>query len=153
MNPETKIPFGLKPTELPLANLLLGFYSGKTGAGRQEITLRGDGSVQLFHSRSMEDDQPKTLQGTLPPQVFLTLLDLFEDGHFFSLNDLYAGGHDHPHAHARRILTLSLPGREKTVILEEPELYVAEQLVGATRLAAGIALPDAIGHHFFPNLS
>src|SRR5690606_23341767 len=71
------LPFGIgKETPLDKIEILLAFCSAKTGAGKQEITPRGDGTVRLFFSRSMQDKTPKHIEGACDPGTVLRLLDL-----------------------------------------------------------------------------
>src|SRR4051812_21884883 len=73
------LPFGIdKNTPLDQVEILLAFYSAKTGAGRQEITLRGDGLVRLYFSRSSQDKTPKILESNCGSGTVMRLLDLME---------------------------------------------------------------------------
>jgi hypothetical protein len=143
-------PFGIdKETPLDKVEILLGFYSAKTGAGKQEILLKADGSVRLFFSKSMQDKAPKALEGHCQPETVLRLLDLMEGLGLFGLSDeVPAEGHPH----GRRLLEVRLPDRMKRIALDEPGNYSVEQMIGAVKLAAGQCLPEALNHRFFPNL-
>ena len=144
------LPFGItKDTPLDQVEVLLAFYSAKTGAGKQEITLRGDGLVRLFLTRSSQDKSPKILEGHCDPASILRLLDLMEGLGIFGLpEEMPSDGHPH----ARRLLEVKLPGRFKRIALDEPGNYSIEQIIGAVKLAAGLCLPEALNHRFFPNL-
>lgn len=146
----TYIPFGIdKETQLDKVEILLAFYSAKTGAGKQEMLLKGDGTVRLFFSKSMQDKAPKVAEGHCDPAVVLRLLDFMEGQGLFGLPDeVPAEGHPH----GRRLLEVHLPGRMKRIALDEPGNYPVEQMIGAVKLAAGQCLPEALNHRFFPNL-
>lgn len=144
------LPFGIgKDTPLDKIEILLAFYSAKTGAGKQEITLRGDGTVRLFFSRSMQDKTPKHMEATCEPGTVLRLLDLMEGLGLFGLPDEVPS---EGHPHARRLLEVRLPDRMKRIALDEPGNYAIEQMIGAVKLAAGSCIPEALNHRFFPNL-
>jgi hypothetical protein len=49
-------------------------------------------------------------------------------------------------------LRLTLPTGGKTVALDEPGFAAFEMVAGAIKYAAGVALPEALGNRFFPNL-
>lgn len=144
------VPFGItKDTPLDKVEILLAFYSAKTGAGKQEITLRGDGTVRLFFSKSAQDKTPRVVEGQCGVEPVLRLLDLMEGAGLFGLPE-EAPSDGHPHA--RRLLEVKLPGRFKRITLDEPGNYSIEQVIGAVKLAAGQCLPEALNHRFFPNL-
>jgi hypothetical protein len=144
------LPFGLdKDTPLDQVEVKLGFHSAKTGAGRQEITIRGDGLVRLYFTRSMQDKSPKIIEGRCGPERVMRLLDLMEGNGLFGLPEVFAS---HGHQHARRLLEVKVPGRFKRVALDEPGLEAVEQMIGAVMLTAGQCLPEALNNRFFPNL-
>lgn len=144
------LPFGFtQETPLEKVEILLAFYSAKSGAGKQEITLRGDGLVRLFFLKSVQDKAPKTLEGRCDFRAVLRLLDLMEGLGLFGLpEEIPSEGHPH----ARRLLEVHLPDRTKRIALDEPGNYAIEQMIGAVKLAAGQCLPEALNHRFFPNL-
>jgi hypothetical protein len=63
MTTDTPLPLGITE-EMPLnkVELVYGFYSSKTGAGRQELVLFADGTVRLFFSRTYNDSNPKIME-------------------------------------------------------------------------------------------
>jgi hypothetical protein len=150
MATESTLPMGITD-EMPLQKIQLvyGFYSAKTGAGRQELTILADGTITLFYSRSYNDQNPKLLEAKCDKDQVLRLLDFLEGMGFFGLPDEFSSN-DHPHA--RRLLKFSMPGREKVVAVDEPGNYAIEQCIGAIKLCAGICIPEAINQRFFPNL-
>ncbi|MDQ3003192.1 MAG: hypothetical protein M3Y08_18265 [Fibrobacterota bacterium] len=144
------LPFGLdKDTPLDQVEVSLAFHGAKTGAGKQEITLRGDGLVRLFFSRSTQDKAPKTIEGQCNPESILRLLDFMEGNGLFGLPDVVAS---HGHQHARRLLQVKVPGRMKQIGVDEPGLQAVEQMIGAVMLVAGQCAPEALNNRFFPNL-
>ncbi len=142
------LPFNLTKSTLPEVEILYGFYSAKTGAGKQEITISGKGKVQLLLTRSFSSE-PEIREGVVSTDLVVRLLDLIEGEKFLNLNDHYPG-HDAPHA--RRIIRLSLPDATKTVSVDEPVCPEFERVAGAVKLLSGIALPETLGQRFFPNL-
>jgi hypothetical protein len=144
-----QIAFGLTVQDVSKVQILYGFYSAKTGAGKQEILISGDGTVRLYLTKSMYDTRPESRQGKVSTDVILRLLNVIEGENFFGLEDHYPPTHD---PHARRVLRMTLPNREKTVMVDEPRCPEFERVAGAVKLAAGIALPEALNQRFFPNL-
>jgi hypothetical protein len=143
-------PLGIT-AEMPLdkIELVYGFYSSKTGAGSQEITLRADGTVKLFYSRSYDDPQPKVVEAKCGSEQILRLFDLLEGLGFYGLPDEFSSNE---RSYARRLLKFTMPGREKTVAVDEPGNYAIEQCIGAVKMCAGLCIPEAINQRFFPNL-
>ena len=129
--------------------LTLGFYSSKTGAGSQEISVRADGTIKLFYSRSYDDSNPKVIEGRCAGEQVLRLFDFLEGMGFFGLPDEFSSNAP---THARRLLKFSMPGRQKVVAVDEPGNYAIEQCIGAIKLCIGLCIPEAINQRFFPNL-
>ncbi len=149
MNQTDSLPFNLSKDDLASVDILYAYYSAKTGAGKQEIIITGNGIVKLFLTRSMYDDAPKIKEGKLTSENIILLLDIMEGENFFGLEDFYPPADD---PHSRRVLRLSLPDRTKTVVLEGSCVPEFERIAGAVKFAVGTALPDAINYRFFPNL-
>ena len=150
MTIDSHLPLGITDdTPLNKVALVLGFYSSKTGAGSQEISLCADGTVKLFHSRSYKDPKPKIIEVKCGSEQILRLFDFLEGMGFYGLPDEYSSN-DQPHA--RRLLKFTMPGREKTVAVDEPGNYAIEQCIGAIMLCAGLCIPEALNQRFFPNL-
>lgn len=145
----THMPFGLdKASDLGKIEIKLAFHGAKTGAGRQEMTLWGDGRVRLFFSRSDQDKSPKILEGTCEFRRILSLLD-FMEGNGVMDGPEHVG--EKPGGSARE-LEIILPGRKKRIFLQDTGDYSVEQVIGAVMLAAGQCLPEALNHRLFPNL-
>jgi hypothetical protein len=145
---ERKLPFGLKEDQLKEVEVMLGFYSAKTGAGKQEMSIDGTGKVKLFMTR-VRDGEPETREGQVEKVVVVTLLDFLEGQEVLGMDDVYPSDHD---PHARRLIRVTLPGQVKNVALDEPGVPAFEQIFGAVRLACGVGMPEALNHRFFPNL-
>lgn len=141
------LPFGLREADLPRVEIMYAFYSAKTGAGKQELTVSGAGKVTLLMTRTM-GDQPQVLQGSLHPQAVVALLEFMADQNFLGFSDHYPS----QHPHARRVLRLVLPGQTKTVMLDEPGFPAFEMVAGAVKYAASLARPEVLHNRFFPNL-
>jgi hypothetical protein len=148
MDEQTRpLPFGLTDLQLADVQVVYAFISGKTGAGRQEITISGDGAVTLFFTPT-RDAEPLTREGRVSKDVVIALLDVMEAQGMLQLDDHYPA----EHFHARRLLELRLPSQTKSVKLDTPGVLTFERIAGAVLLTAGIALPEALNHRFFPNL-
>jgi len=147
---DTHLPLGITK-EMPLNKVELhyGFYSSKTGAGRQEVSFFADGTVKLFFSRSYDDSNPKVLEVKCSSDQILRLFDFLEGMGFLGLPDEFSSNNP---SYARRLLKFSMPGREKVVAVDEPGNYVIEQCIGAIKFCAGLCTPEAINQRFFPNL-
>lgn len=149
--PDTQLawPFGLTPETLSDVELSYGFQSSKTGAGQQDIVIRGDGHVRLFFSRSMYDEEPQVREGQLPQEVILRLLEVVEEQDFFYLEDHYP-----PEGPSRGgwIIHVALPDSSKRVAVEGTHPPAFERAAGAIKLAAGLALPEALRGRLFPIL-
>ena len=144
------LPFGInKETPLDQIEITLNFYGAKTGAGRQEISLRGDGSITLYFTLSMQDNAPKIIKSKCDPEMVLRLLDFMEGLGLFSLPEEQPS---HGHQHARRLLSVKLPDRTKNIALDEAGFEPVEQIIGAIMLTAGQCVPEALNNRFFPNL-
>ena len=129
------LPFGIDTnTDMSQVEIKLAFISAKTGAGKQEITLSGNGQVRLFFSRSFQ---------------VLRLLDFMEGCGLFGLPDQIAGT---DRSASQRILEVKLPGRSKRIAIQESDLDSVEQMIGAIMFAAGTCLPEALNNRLFPNL-
>lgn len=142
------LPFGLTEAELPKVEIMYAFYSAKTGAGKQELTISGSGKVTLLMTKTA-GDAPVTRTGQLDPKIVISLLDFLSDQGFLGFSDHYPPKGD---PHARRVLKLSMPKQTKTVALDEPGFSAFEMVAGAVKFTAGIAVPEALNHRFFPNL-
>lgn len=148
MTAAQQLPFGLTDAELPKVEIMYAFYSAKTGAGKQELTIGGDGTVTLLMTKTA-GDPPVTRTGHLDPKIVVSLLGFLSAQGFLGFADEYPAKGD---PHARRMLKLVTPRQTKTVALDEPGFPAFEMVAGAVQFAAGIALPEALNHRFFPNL-
>lgn len=149
MSPQQEpLPFNLTSSDLKNVEILYAFYSAKTGAGKQEITITGTGKIKLLLTRSYSSP-PEVREGTVSPELASRLLDFIAGENFLTLNDRYPS-HDAPHA--RRVIRLTLPDGGKTVLVDEPICPEFERIAGAVKFVAGVGLPEALHQQFFPNL-
>ena len=149
MNEEARnLPFGLSAADLNNVEIMYGFYSAKTGAGKQELTVFGSGKVTLYLTNT-RGAAPEIRAGQLHPNVVIGLLDFLADQGFLGFEDHYPSEHD---PHVRRVLKLVLPSQTKTVMLDTPGFPAFEMVAGATKFAASLALPETLNRRFFPNL-
>lgn len=144
------LPFGIDAqTPLEKVEITLDFFSAKTGAGTQRITLRGDGAVRLDFARSSQDKHPKSLERNCGPAAVIRLLDFMEGYGFLDMPDQIGGP---PKGRSQRVLELTLTGKTKRIALTDECGYAIEEILGAVKVTAGQCLPEALNHRFFPNL-
>jgi hypothetical protein len=146
------LAFGLTQEQLPHVQFFVRYASPKTGAGRQEIHLRGTGEVTLLRTRAY--DKPEELvEGRAPLAAVARLLDVTETEGFFALEDEYPrerhGG--------RYTLRITLPDREKQVVVavQLPEHHPPQafsHVLGALKLVAALGTRDAAHHRFLSTL-
>ena len=149
---DSYMPFELRPdADLSKAEIFYTFISPKAGAGRQEVTIGGDGKVTLFHSRSSDDKQPTIREGRLDPAVVLRLLDFIDGRSFLRLEDHYPPEEEGCQA-ARRVVRVRAPGVLKEVTVQREGVDAFEQVVAGVLFSASLALPEAINGRLFPNL-
>ena len=150
-------PYSLSPDQLVAVEVTLAYHSPKTGAGEQELVVGGkvEGKpdqvrVRLRRSANLEaplDERP----GVAPRVALERLLALFAEDGFLTLEQEYEANGDM--LSGRRSLRLVLPDHDHRVTVEHPVACAEfERLAGATKLVAALALPEALGHAFFPNL-
>lgn len=141
------LPFNLTQEQLPDVGISYASYSAKSGVGKAEITISGSGELALLQETVRDDPNPRVFTETIPMAIVTRLLDVLQEENFFALDDYY------PHSGTptgTRVITLTLPGRTKQVILDQPASAPAfERVAGAIKLAAGLATPEALQQRFF----
>ncbi len=141
------LPFGLKLEDYPGILISYSFHSAKTGMGKQEISISGDGKVKLSYAENYKA-QPEIHEGKISVEVLIRLLDLFEEEHFYALEDMYTGDE-----HASTVIIEAKIGADsKKILVTGSDIPAFERIAGGIKLAAGLALPIALQHRFFPNL-
>lgn len=147
------LPSTLSPEQLDQVEVFYAFLSPKTGAGRQELRIKGNGDVQLL--RSMAYDQPaETRDAKAPREVAHRMLDVMEDEGFFGLEDVYE---QQPPTGGRFIVRVTLPGGNVKqvavdVVPEERPPAAFAGAVAAIKLVAGLATPEAMHGRFWSTL-
>lgn len=147
------LPSALTPAQLDEVEVFLGYFSPKTGAGRQEIRIKGTGEVQLL--RTTAYDQPEELrEAEVPRPAAQRMLEVLEDEGFFGLEDMYE--QELPHG-GRLMVRVTMPGGHAKqvavdVLPEHRPPYAFARAIGAIKLVAGLATPEALGHRFFATL-
>ena len=147
------LPSTLSPEQLDEVEVFYAFLSPKTGAGRQEIRIKGNGQVQLL--RSMAYDQPEeTREAKAPREVAHRMIGVLEDQGFFALEDAYP---QQPPTGGRFVVRVTLlGGNVKQVMLDvvpddrPPPAFAGA--VAAIKLVAGLATPEAMHHRFLSTL-
>jgi hypothetical protein len=138
------LPFELTADDLPSVHLMYGIYSSKTGAGEEEVHLRGDGQVVLRRTASYTAPEQR-LEGSLAVETFVRLLELLEDQRFAGLDDEYPS--DRPGV--RRVLELGSAGMSKRVAVDNDGPAAFERAVSALLFAASLARPEVLERRFF----
>lgn len=147
------LPSKLSDEQLDQVEVKYSFLSPKTGAGRQEIHVKGSGEVKLL--RTMAYDQPEELrEAQAPADAARRMLDVMEDEGFFALDDEYE--QEPPHG-GRFIVRVTLPGgvvKEVAVdvLPDHRPPHAFARAVGAIKLVAGMATPEALHHRFLSTL-
>jgi hypothetical protein len=137
-------PLGVTERDLPGVAVRYSLYSSKSGAGVEELYLRGDGRVTLRRTAAHDAD-PEIREGVLPPGVFLRLLEIADDQRFEALEDEYPS----KEPGLRRVLGIRLPDREKQVIVDNVGNAQFERIVSAVLFAASLAEPMVLQRRFF----
>ncbi|HEV3469730.1 MAG TPA: hypothetical protein VG148_10445 [Pyrinomonadaceae bacterium] len=142
------LPFGLSSEELGQVRITYTSHSAKTGVGKSQVVITGAGQVRLLEEAFLDDPNPQTAEGEVPPPVVARLLDLMQEVDFFALEELYRGEGEAPGA--VHVIELTLPGRSKKVMVSQPTTVVPfERVAGAIKLSAGLGLPAALQQRFF----
>jgi hypothetical protein len=145
-----KLPFGLTERELPQVKIALGHYPSRPGAGREEIWIRGDGTVTLLRTANYEAE-PETREGKVPVPAVVALLALMEDERFLEWPELNPAK-----GASGRTLLIQLqrpdPAGVRQVAVAGEEFEGFAHLVGAVKALATSALPETLGERFFSNL-
>lgn len=146
------LPLGLRAEDLPNVEVFLNYLSPKTGMGRQELTIRGDGTVVLL--RTMAHNKPEELvEATVPTALIVRLLGVIETEGFMALDDAYPA----QRSGGRYNFRVTLPSGVKQVMveLELPKHHPPtpfSRAFGAAKLVAALATPDALHHRFLKTL-
>jgi hypothetical protein len=138
-SPNIEIPFGMRWEDLPFVDITYSrFSSAKADTG---ILLRISPISGVARSK-IKSDGGKIEEhiGKVAPEALIPLLMLFESEIFFEMEDESA---DDPAAVVRK-LSLSLPGRKKTVARSAIESNGLDILVGALKFTAGLSVPEAL---------
>jgi hypothetical protein len=138
---------GLAEEDLQEVEVKYGVYSSKTGAGVEELFLRGDGKVVLRRTES-RTAEAQIEEGTLDLNVLIRLLELLEDQRFFGLDEEQFA--DHPGL--RRIVTVSTPKAEKQVAVDNEGGAQFERSVSAILFAASLGEPRVLERRFFQTM-
>ncbi|MEM7157972.1 MAG: hypothetical protein AAF799_34340 [Myxococcota bacterium] len=147
------LPSKLSVEQLDKVEVRYSFMSPKTGAGRQELHIKGSGEVKLL--RTMAYDQPEELrEGQAPADAARRMLEVMEDEGFFTLEDEYE--QEPPHGGTFIVQVVFPGGQAKSVAVDvvpdhrPPDAFA--RAVGAIKLVAGLATPEALHHRFLPTL-
>ena len=147
------LPSKLSLEQLDQVEVKYSFMSPKTGAGRQELHIKGSGEVKLL--RTMAYDKPEEVrEAQAPVEATRRMLEVMEDEGFFMLEDVYE--QEPPHG-GTFIVQVTIPGGHvKQVAVDvvpdhrPPDAFA--RAVGAIKLVAGMATPEALHHRFLSTL-
>jgi hypothetical protein len=142
-------PFGLNGEGLKSAKIFIAVYTPKTGMGKEQIEIGGDGTIKLI--RSDNDRAPdQIIQGKVEPEKAAALFALFESEGFMDLERIYSTKSTIKNTWQMK---LTLPSGEKPVFAEfgsTPPQF--DRLMGAIRLLAGMGAPKSLGRQYFFHL-
>ena len=142
-------PFGLDAEGLKGAKIFIAVYTPKTGMGKEQIEISGDGNIKLI--RSDNDRAPdQIVQGKVEAEKAAALFALFESEGFMGLERTYTTESTIKNTWQMK---LTLPSGEKPVFAEAgstPPQF--DRLMGAIRLLAGIGAPMSLGRQYFFHL-
>ncbi len=141
--PSIPLPFSLAAEDLPAVEIQYGVYSSKTGAGAEELHLKG-GRIVLRRT-SRHGAPPEILEGSLPPAALVPLLRVMADQRFQNLPE--EPGASRPSV--RRIVTLTTPRLSKRVAIDGEGDPQFERVVGALLAVASQGRPEVLGRTFF----
>jgi len=142
-------PFGLDTKGLNSVKIFLAVYVPKSGMGKEQLEILGNGTVRLIRSDNYQAPD-KILEGKVDPEGVAALLALFEREDFMALETAYTT--KSPIKTTRQI-KLTLPSGEKSVHAEsgsEPQAFV--RLLGAVRVLVGMGDARALSRQYFPYL-
>lgn len=143
------MPFGLDAEGLKSAKIFIAVYTPKTGMGKEQIEISGDGNIKLI--RSDNDRAPdQIVQGKVEPVKAAALFAMFESEGFMDLERTYSTKSTIKNTWQMK---LTLPSGEKPVFAEAgstPPQF--DRLMGAIRLLAGIGAPKSLGRQYFFHL-
>jgi hypothetical protein len=148
-------PFSLNADSFKKVKIILSFESSRSGAGIERVTIQGDLSVELYRTNASLDMMPKIIKGVIPERVLWTLLEFLENRDFLKMPDTienkdapYSG----PHSVNPLVISLVLPDKTKSIILNHRISYAMDEVVGAIKLTAGVACSEMFGNKFFGDL-
>jgi hypothetical protein len=145
----TLTPFGLDSAELNGAKIFIAVYTPKTGMGKEQLEISGDGTVTLTRSANYKAPDQNIL-GKVEPGKVAALLGMFEAEGFMDLERTYSTNST---IKITWQMKLTLPKGEKQVFAEAgstPPQF--DRLMGAVRLLAGMGAPQSLGKQFFFHL-
>ena len=144
-----RLPFRLQSRQLADVRIALRAATTKPGSGRDEIVITGDGKVTLRTS-TYAPSPPQERTGSVPPAALERLLELFALEGIDTWDDAYPAINSH---YATKVLSVELRGTLlKQIVMARPEFPAFAHAVGALKLLAAQACPDALNRAFLPRL-
>lgn len=145
---ESTLPFQLKASDISKIRISYLYHSQKLNAGSQEIIFTGSGTLQLKKNLS-NIEKPEVKEVKIGTKEIITLLSKMEEDHFLNLANEYR---TQSTDHAYRKISLTLPNQSKDVMLFDQNCEEFEMVAGAIKIIAGLNMPEALNHDFFPDL-
>jgi hypothetical protein len=146
---EVPKPFGLDAKGLKAAKIFLVVHVPKTGMGKEQLEILGDGTIRLIRSDNYKAPD-KVFEGKVEAECVVALLALFEREDFLALENAYTTKSP---IKVTWQIKLSLPTGEKSVYAEygsEPQAFI--RLLGAVKVLAGTGDMKALSRQYFPYL-
>ena len=131
-----KLPFGLEKMDSVV--ITYAVQAGKSGAGREEITISGGGEVRLLQTLR-QDAEPTIRTGKVPPETVMRLLELFKSARFTALDPEQTGSEP---LQGSRSVALIAGATQHAVVMIGGGVFKANEFVGAIKVVAGMALPE-----------
>jgi hypothetical protein len=142
-------PFGLDSNGLDKVRIFIAVYTPKTGMGKEQLEISGDGGIALTRSANFKAPD-QNIYGKVDPEKVAALLALFEAEGFMNMERTYSTKSTIKNTWQMK---LTLPSGEKPVFAEygsaPPQFY---RLMGAVRLLAGMGAPKSLGQQYFFHL-
>ena len=145
--PTIELPFQLKVEDLLKVDFACEYFPEQSKPWTESIRISGTTGVTLVR-QNPGYVKPDTLHAKQDPQVLIALLKLFQDNGFFEKEvDVDPVSKD-----PIRYLALTIPGQSNRVAVGGRYTYVLGVLLGATRFAAGLSVPEALGRGYLSHL-
>lgn len=143
------LPFAITPEQVPATEIEFRVGSTKIMSGFDEIVIRGTGDV-ILRTAARENDPPRELEGRVEPTLVARLLLLLGAEGVEGWDDIYRA---ETREFVSKALTITVDGaQQKEVAMHRTEFPEFSRAVGAIKLLAAVARPEALGGAFFQRI-